>query len=89
MFVIHNRYYVLARMKKRQTALGWRHPQQLSKIVQQQPKFCLQAQFCIFEKVQEDAYASGNAEVRWNLEVMVPSVHVGRIIGRQVNEYWW
>ena len=40
------------------------------------------AQFCIYEKVQEDAYATGS-EVRWNLEVMVPSVHVGRIIGRQ------
>merc|ERR1711974_173922 len=37
------------------------------------------AQFCIYEKVQEDAYATGS-EVRWNLEVMVPSVHVGRII---------
>jgi len=41
----------------------------------------IKAQFCIFEKVHEDQYTAGN-EVRWNLEVMVPSVHVGRIIGR-------
>ena len=45
------------------------------------------AQIFIWEKVEEDNFSNGppgNAEpVRWHLEVTVPSVHVGRIIGKQ------